>query len=85
MVLVYWAHDNGWWYGAAGSSQGWFPGSYVEVRLIKLLHNVCIFWMHLLPFSYTFAACSGEFRAYLGIRITNTPNCGGERRATFPW
>ena len=31
MVLVYWAHDNGWWYGAARDSQGWFPGSFVEV------------------------------------------------------
>lgn len=30
-VLVYWAHDNGWWFGAARSEQGWFPGSYVEV------------------------------------------------------
>jgi len=30
-VLVYWAHDNGWWFGAARSDQGWFPGSYVEV------------------------------------------------------
>ena len=30
-VLVYWADENGWWYGSAGSAQGWFPGSYVEV------------------------------------------------------
>lgn len=29
-VLVYWADESGWWYGAAGSHQGWFPGSYVE-------------------------------------------------------
>ena len=32
MVLVYWADENGWWFGSAGSAQGWFPGSYVEVR-----------------------------------------------------
>lgn len=31
-VLVYWAQDNGWWYGAIGVAQGWFPGSFVEVR-----------------------------------------------------
>lgn len=31
-VLVYWADDNGWWFGSAGSAQGWFPGSYVEVH-----------------------------------------------------
>ncbi len=31
MVLVYWGNDDGWWYGAAGSVQGWFPGSYIEV------------------------------------------------------
>ena len=31
-ILVYWAHDNGWWFGAARSEQGWFPGSYVEVN-----------------------------------------------------
>ena len=30
-ILVYWAHKNGWWYGSAGSTQGWFPGTYVEV------------------------------------------------------
>jgi len=30
-VLVYWAQDNGWWYGAVDSTQGWFPGSFVEV------------------------------------------------------
>lgn len=30
-VLIYWADDNGWWFGAAGDAQGWFPGSYVEV------------------------------------------------------
>ena len=33
-VLVYWADENGWWYGAAGSAQGWFPGSYVEVGIM---------------------------------------------------
>ena len=32
-VLVYWADENGWWFGSAGSAQGWFPGSYVEVRI----------------------------------------------------
>ena len=32
-VLVYWAQDNGWWYGTSGGREpGWFPGSYVEVR-----------------------------------------------------
>ena len=36
-VLVYWAHENGWWYGAAGDAQGWFPGSFVEVRNESLL------------------------------------------------
>ena len=31
-VLVYWAQDNGWWYGTTGRGKlGWFPGSYVEV------------------------------------------------------
>jgi len=29
-ILVYWGDDSGWWYGAARSEQGWFPGSYVE-------------------------------------------------------
>ena len=32
-VWVYWAQDNGWWFGAAGSAQGWFPGSFVEVHV----------------------------------------------------
>ena len=32
MVLVYWGDENGWWFGAAGSAQGWFPESYVEVH-----------------------------------------------------
>ena len=36
-VWVYWAQDNGWWYGAVGSVQGWFPGSFVEVRADKQL------------------------------------------------
>lgn len=30
-VLVYWAQDNGWWYGEVDTRQGWFPGSFVEV------------------------------------------------------
>ena len=33
ILLVYWANKNGWWYGAVGSKQGWFPGSYVEVSV----------------------------------------------------
>ena len=33
-ILVYWAQDNGWWFGAIGSRQGWFPESYVEVCLL---------------------------------------------------
>ena len=32
-VLVYWGQDNGWWYGAFGGIQGWFPESYVEVSV----------------------------------------------------
>lgn len=41
MVLVYWAHDNGWWYGAAGDNQGWFPGSFLEVSKTNLQFIVC--------------------------------------------
>ena len=36
-ILVYWADENGWWFGSAGSAQGWFPGSYVEVRQESVL------------------------------------------------
>ena len=36
-VLVYWGNDNGWWYGAVGTDQGWFPGSYVEVSEMYLV------------------------------------------------
>ena len=32
-VLVYWGQDNGWWFGAVGGIQGWFPESYVEVHM----------------------------------------------------
>ena len=38
VLLVYWANENGWWFGAAGSAQGWFPGSYVEVRYMYIKH-----------------------------------------------
>jgi len=54
-ILVYWGDDSGWWYGAARSEQGWFPGSYVEVGIHQSLvmgrkysmyilnvHNYCI-------------------------------------------
>ena len=34
-VLVYWGQDNGWWYGAIGGKQGWFPESYVEVSTVS--------------------------------------------------
>lgn len=34
-VLVYWGQNNGWWYGATGGRQGWFPESYVEVSTSK--------------------------------------------------
>ena len=39
-VLVYWAHDSGWWFGAAGSEQGWFPGSFVEVICSSIVHII---------------------------------------------
>lgn len=32
-VLVYWGQDNGWWFGEAAGEHGWFPESYVEVRM----------------------------------------------------
>ena len=32
VVLVYWTHDNGWWYGFCSGRHGWFPGNYVEVN-----------------------------------------------------
>ncbi len=37
-VLVYWGQDNGWWYGAFGGQQGWFPESYVEVSALTSIH-----------------------------------------------
>lgn len=33
-ILVYWANPNGWWFGSVDGKQGYFPGSYVEVRMI---------------------------------------------------
>ena len=39
-VLVYWADENGWWFGSAGSAQGWFPGSYVEVKMCSFVCNM---------------------------------------------
>ncbi len=38
-VLVYWAQDNGWWYGEVDSKQGWFPGSFVEVNKVTSARN----------------------------------------------
>ena len=32
-VWVYWGQDNGWWFGATAGKQGWFPESYIEVRV----------------------------------------------------
>ena len=40
-VLVYWADENGWWFGSASSAQGWFPGSYVEVRMELFVDSTC--------------------------------------------
>ena len=54
VVLVYWAHDNGWWYGAAKDSQGWFPGSFVEVR--NEFCHVCVSVNYL----FHLTACHGE-------------------------
>ena len=48
-VLVYWGNDNGWWFGAAGSVQGWFPGSYVEVSKIILNFVKLCLYMHTNP------------------------------------
>ena len=37
MIRVYRSDDSGWWFGIAGDSYGWFPGSYVEVCHCLLL------------------------------------------------
>lgn len=33
IILVYEVNENGWWRGKHGEEVGWFPGSYVEVRI----------------------------------------------------
>ena len=31
-IIVMERLDNGWWRGCLGDQDGWFPGTYVEVR-----------------------------------------------------
>ena len=32
LVIVTDMKEDGWWYGFSGEQEGWFPGTYVEVR-----------------------------------------------------
>ena len=54
-VWVYWGQDNGWWFGAAGGKQGWFPESYVEVRM--LIYSVLSHSLHVLYCIHNKLAC----------------------------
>ena len=59
-VFVYWAHDNGWWFGSSGSAQGWFPGTYVEVstsnRCTYMYMYMCMYMYLLLLVNILFAS-----------------------------
>lgn len=41
-IVVLECLENGWWRGCYGEKEGWFPGSYLQVRINHEMN--CIAW-----------------------------------------